>query len=297
MTLPYKPDDDQAADRFINTALRNPTADTWRHLASDLYVEQTARVLLAMLDRIKVSGTHRLIERDVARARLHAGEITQAEYSHDVAQDGERAKKTAHFEALVLERYRLLEHKVHELRGDTVRDELLDLVLALGTAIHSHRAAVLLDEFEPTENDRALWARLTALTVPDTADGRTRAPLDDLVKQHVAASETTDEQRALAGIILDLPADTTSIARAALLAIWKTSQTPTPDRHSSPRAPGRTRRSPKAELFNQALRGLERRGLVARRGAGQDQHIEVLNRYGLARLRCEQEGGRASLSP
>ncbi|NUT90442.1 MAG: hypothetical protein HOY78_00290, partial [Saccharothrix sp.] len=202
MALPYEPDDDHAADRFVNLALRGRDPEVWAQLLSDAYVEQTDRVLLGMLDRIAADRAHRRAERDEARARLSAGETSRADYDREVADDGDRARKTAHFESLVREQHRLVAARVRKLRGEDVRDELMSLVVALGTAIDAHRAAVLGGGAEPSGADRALWERLAALDVPG-ATGRTS--LEALVKDHTAAQD--DHGRVLAGMLLDLAGD------------------------------------------------------------------------------------------
>lgn len=279
MTLPYGPDDDHAADRFVNNALRSRDPETWRLLASDAHVEQTDRVLLAMLDRIAADRAHRKAERDAARVRLSAGEITRADHDRDLAEDGERAKKTAHFEALVREQHRLIASRVRRLRGDDVRDELMSLVIALGAAIDTHRAAVLGGGGEPTGADRALWERLSALDVPGVA-GRT--PLEALVRQHAAQQD--DHARVLAGIVLDLADDTTSVARADLLDVWKKKVAPTLSAGEKADFAAKGKGSLVTERLRKAMGVLERRGLVARSGPQGDQRLDVLDRPGLVEL-------------
>ncbi|MBB5958566.1 hypothetical protein FHS29_005174 [Saccharothrix tamanrassetensis] len=282
MALPYEPDDDHAADRFVNNALRSRDPEVWRQLASEAYVEQTDRVLLGMLDRIAVDRAHRKAERDTARARLSAGEISRADHDRDLAEEGERTKKTAHFEALVREQHRLIASQVRRLRGDDVRDELMSLVIALGAAIDTHRAAVLGEGAEPTEADRALWARLTTLDVPGTTGATSRTSLEALVEQHTAQQD--DHGRTLAAIILDLAGDATSVARADLLDVWKKKVAPTltPEEKADFAAKGKG--SLVTERLRKAMGVLERRGLVARSGAQGDQRLDVLDRAGLVDL-------------
>ncbi|WP_158853092.1 hypothetical protein [Saccharothrix deserti] len=282
MALPYEPDDDQAADRFVNNALRSRDPEVWRHLASDAYVEQTDRVLLAMLDRIAVDRAHRKAERDTARARLSAREITRADHDRDLAEDGERAKKTAHFEALVREQHRLIASQVRRLRGDDVRDELMSLVITLGAAIDTHRAAVLGEGGEPTEADRALWTRLTTLDVPGTTGATSRTSLEALVKHHAAQQD--GHGRVLAEIIVDLTGDTTSVARADLLDVWKKKVAPTLTPEEKADFAARGKGSLVTERLRKAMGLLERRGLVARSGPQGDQRLDVLDRPGLVDL-------------
>jgi hypothetical protein len=282
VALPYGPDDDHAADRFVNNALRSRDPEVWRELASDDRVEQTDRVLLAMLDRITVDRAHRKAERDTARVRLAEGEISRAEYDRDVAEDGERAKKTAHFEALVREQHRLIAAGVRRLRGDDVRDELMSLVITLAAAIDAHRAAVLGGGGEPTGVDRALWARLTTLDVPGTTGATSRTPLAELVQQH--AEQQDDQGRVLAGIVLDLTADTTSVARADLLDVWKKKVAPTLTSEEKAEFAAKGKGSLVTERLRKAMGLLERRGLVARSGSQGEQRLDVLDRPGLVEL-------------
>ncbi|NUT53843.1 MAG: hypothetical protein HOV94_42120 [Saccharothrix sp.] len=284
MALPYGPDDDHAASRFVNLALRNRDPEEWRLLASDAYVEQTDRVLRGMLDRIAADRAHRGAERESARLRLAEGEITRAEYEREIAEGGERAKKTAHFETLVREQQRLIASQVRRLRGDDVRDELMSLVVALGTAIDDHRAAVLGGGGGAGAVDQALWERLTTLDVPGPT-GRTS--LESLVRQRSARQD--EHGRVLAEIVLDLAGDATSVARADLLDVWKkkVAQTLTAEERAEFAAKG------KGSLVTEKLRKttgqLERRGLIARSGPQGDQRIDILDRPGLEDLAAAPE--------
>ncbi|GGP68620.1 hypothetical protein [Saccharothrix coeruleofusca] len=275
MALPYTPDDDQAAARFVNEALRGQDPEVWRDLAADAYVEQTDRVLLAILDRIAADRAHRNAERDTARARLAAGEITRADHDRERAEGGERAKRTAHFEALVREHHRLIAAKARRLRGDDVRDELMSLVIALGTAIDGHRSAVLGGGGEPTGADRALWARLAELDVPGTA-GRTS--LAALVERHTAGQDHLGS--VLARIVLDLAGDAASVARADLLEVWKRKVAPTLTAEEKADFAARGKGSLVTERLRKAVALLERRGLLAR----SEQRLDLLDRPGLAEL-------------
>ncbi|MEJ2855733.1 MULTISPECIES: hypothetical protein [unclassified Saccharothrix] len=275
MALPYEPDDDHAADRFVNLALRGRDPEVWAELTSDAYVEQTDRVLLGMLDRIAADRAHRRAERDAARARLSAGETSRADYDREVADDGDRARKTAHFESLVREQHRLVAARVRRLRGEDVRDELMSLVVALGTAIDAHRAAVLAGGAEPSGADRALWERLTALDVPG-ATGRTS--LEALVKDHTAQQD--DHGRVLAGMLLDLAGDGSSVARADLLDVWKRTVAPTLTPQEKADFAAKGKGSLVTDKLRKALGALERRGLINRA----DQHLDLLDRPGLVEL-------------
>jgi hypothetical protein len=282
VTLPYGSDDDHAADRFINLALRSRDPETWRLLASDAYVEQTDRVLRAMLDRISATRVHRTAERATARAKALDGEITQAEYQRDAAEDATKATKAAHFETLVREHHRLIAPAARRLRGDDVRDELTDLVLALGSAIDAHRAAVLADGAEPSEADRALWARLATLDVPGTADGEGRTSLEDLVKRR--AERQDDLGRVLAGIILDVAGDTTSVPRAELLPAWKKAVAPTLAVEEKSEFAAKGKGSLATEKLRKTMGHLERKGLVKRSGPPDAQRLDLLDRPGLEEL-------------
>ncbi|MEV8435930.1 hypothetical protein AB0425_01020 [Actinosynnema sp. NPDC051121] len=282
MTLPYGSDDDHAADRFINLALRSRDPETWRLLASDAYVEQTDRVLRAMLDRISATRVHRTAERATARARALDGEITQAEYQRDAAEDATKATKAAHFETLVREHHRLIAPAARRLRGDDVRDELTDLVLALGSAIDAHRAAVLADGTAPTEADRALWARLATLDVPGTADGEGRTSLEDLVKRR--AERQDDLGRVLAGIILDVAGDATSVPRAELLPAWKRAVAPMLAVEEKSEFAAKGKGSLATEKLRKTMGHLERKGLVKRSGPQDAQRLDLLDRPGLEEL-------------
>lgn len=279
MALPYGPDDDHAANRFVNLALRNRDAEEWRLLASDAYVEQTDRVLQGMLDRIAADRAHRGAEREAARARLAEGEITRVEYERAVAESGERARKTSHFEALVRERHRLIAAQVRRLRGEDVRDELMSLVVALGEAIGAHRAAVLGGGGGATAADRALWERLTALDVPGPT-GRTS--LEALVGQRSAQQD--GHGRVLAGIVLDLAGDATSVARADLLDVWKKEVARTLTAEERAEFAARGKGSLVTDKLRKAMGLLERRGLVARSGPQGDQRVDLLDRAGLVAL-------------
>jgi hypothetical protein len=282
VTLPYGSDDDHAADRFVNNALRSRDEETWRLLASDAYVEQTDRVLRAMLDRVAATRVHRTAERAAARARALDGEISQAEYQRDAAEDANRATKTAHFETLVREHHRLIAAAARRLRGDDVRDELTDLVLALGSAIDAHRAAVLAGGTEPTEADQALWARLATLDVPDTSAGEGRTSVEELVRRHSTRQDVFG--RVLAGIILDVAGDETSVPRAALLTAWKREVAPMLAVEQKNEFAAKGKGSLVTEKLRKTLGHLERKGLVKRSGTSDEQRLDVLDRSGLEDL-------------
>ncbi|RKT54598.1 hypothetical protein [Saccharothrix australiensis] len=286
MTLPYEPDDDQAADRYINAALRGRDAEAWRLLAADTHVEQTDRVIRAMLDRIAVARAHRTAERATARARVSAGEITEAEYRREAAEEAARATKTAHFETLLREHHRLIAQAARRLRGDDVRDELADLVLALGTAIDAHRSAVLAAGVEPSAADRALWERLSALEVPGTPGGAGRTSVEELVGRH--ATRQDDFGRVLAGIILDVAGDAASVSRAALLPAWKRAVAPVLASGERAEFAAKGKGSLVTEKLRKALGHLERKGLVRRSESPDGQRLDVLDRPGLVEL----AGGR-----
>ena len=279
MTLPYASDDDQAADRYINAALRSRDAEAWRLLAAESHVEQTDRVLRAMLDRVAVGRVHRTAERATARSRALDGEISQAEYQRDAAEDATRATKAAHFETLVREHHRLIAAAARRLRGDDVRDELADLVLALGSAIEAHRAAVLAAGGEPSEADRALWSRPAALDVPDEEG---RISVEDLVQRHAARQD--DFGRVLAGIILDAAGEASSVPRAALLPAWKKAVAPTLAVEEKSEFAAKGKGSLASDKLRKALGHLERKGLVKRTEAVDGQRLDLLDRAGLADL-------------
>ncbi|MEV0674941.1 hypothetical protein AB0I60_00320 [Actinosynnema sp. NPDC050436] len=282
MTLPYPPDDDPAAYRYINAALRSRDAEAWRLLAADSHVEQTDRVVRAMLDRIAVARTHRTAQRAKARVQALAGEISQADYQRDAAEDATRATKTAHFETMLREQHRSIAQAARRLRGDDVRDELTDLVLALGSAIDAHRAAVLASGAEPAASDRALWDRLAALDVPGSAGGEDRTSVEDLVQRHAARQD--DLGRVLAGIILDVAGDATSVPRSALLTVWKKTVAPTlaPEQKTEFAAKGKG--SLATERLRKTMGHLERKGLVKRSDSPEGQRLDLLDRRGLEDL-------------
>ncbi|CAL9434378.1 hypothetical protein SUDANB95_02100 [Actinosynnema sp. ALI-1.44] len=280
--LPYGPDDDQAASRFVNEALRNRDPETWRLLSSDEHVEQTERVLRGMLDRIAADRVHRTTERDTARVRLSAGEISRADYERDVAESGERTRRTAHFEALVRDHHRLVAAQARRLRGDDVRDELMSLVVALGAAIDAHRSAVLSGGGAARPADEALWDRLTALDVP----GPNRTPLAELVQRHSAQRD--DHARVLAAIVLDLAEDAGSVSRTDVLDVWKRKVAPTLTQEEKAEFAAKGKGSLVTERLRKAMGALERRGLVARSGPQNAQRVDILDRGGLAELAAER---------
>ncbi|MFI9006038.1 hypothetical protein ACIGNX_02235 [Actinosynnema sp. NPDC053489] len=280
MTLPYDPDDDQAADRYINAALRSRDAEAWRLLATETHVEQTDRVLRAMLDRIAVARTHRTAERAAARVRAREGDISQAEYERDAAEDANRATKAAHFETLVREHHRLIAAAARRLRGDDVRDELTDLVVALGSAVDAHRTAVLASGAEPTPADEALWERLATLDAPDAVDGR--VTVAELVRRRAAKQD--DLGRVLAAIVLDAAGEAASVPRAALLTPWKKAIAPTLAAAEKTEFAAKGKGSLATEKLRKTMGHLERKGLVKRAGTADDQRLDLLDRPGLEEL-------------
>ncbi|MBW4721458.1 hypothetical protein [Saccharothrix obliqua] len=286
MTLPYGPDDDSAAYHYINAALRGREPEAWQMLASDAHVEQTDRVMRAMLDRIAVARKHRMAARATARARALSGEITQEEYRRDAAEDATRASKTAHFETLLREQYRSIGQAARRLRGDDVRDELADLVLALGSAIDEHRTAVLAAGYEPTAADQALWERLSTLDAPD---GGGRASVEDLVQRRAEAQD--EFARVLAAIVLDTAGDATSVPRADLLPAWKKAVAPMLAAEQKTEFAAKGKGSLATEKLRKTLGHLERRGLVKRSDAADGQRLDLLDRRGLAELAGDQPIG------
>ncbi|ACU36891.1 hypothetical protein [Actinosynnema mirum] len=282
MTLPYGPDDDQAAYQYVNAALRSRDAEAWRLLALETNVEQTDRVLRAILDRIAVARAHRSASRAKTRAKARDGEISQEEYQRETAEEAERVQKTINFEALVREHHRLIAPAARRLRGDDVRDELLNLVLALGGAVAAHREAVLSDGLKPTAADEALWDRLAALDVPSTKEGEGRSTVEELVKRHTSGQD--DLGRVLAEIVLDVAGDAPSVPRAALVGPWKKAVSPILGTEEKGEFAAKGKGSLVTEKLRKTLGHLERKGLVKRGGTGQDQRLEVLDRAGLEEL-------------
>jgi hypothetical protein len=175
---------------------------------------------------------------------------------------------------------------VRRLRGDDVRDELMSLVITLGAAVDAHRAAVLGGGREPSGADRALWARLGALDVPGTSGSASRTPLEALVERHAAQQD--DHGRVLAGIVLDLVGDATSVARADVLDVWKRKVAPTLTAEERADFAAKGKGSLVTDRLRKAMALLERRGLIARSGPQGDQRLDVLDRPGLEELAAER---------
>ena len=155
-------------------------------------------------------------------------------------------------------------------------------MLALGSAIDAHRAAVLADGVEPSEADRALWARLATLDVPGTTEGEGRTSLEDLVKRR--AERQDDLGRVLAGIILDVAGDATSVPRAELLPAWKKAVAPTLAVEEKSEFAAKGKGSLATEKLRKTMGHLERKGLVKRSGPQDAQRLDLLDRPGLEEL-------------
>jgi hypothetical protein len=187
--LPYEPDDDAAAEPVVDAALRSKNLATWRALNSPEYVLQTFRVLRAMVGRVGLTFTRRNADLDVARAQRRAGKITAEDFAQQL-EDFKRWKKAA----------ATVQNELHEqlgrtrdmaraVSGDAARDDLRELVHTLAMALDEHRSRQERDDYEPTEADRLLWARLATLSLP-TDNGP--VPLAEVVR---SAHERTVDRR------------------------------------------------------------------------------------------------------
>ena len=180
MRLPYEPDDDDAANVFIDAALRSQDLATWRALNAPEYVLQTHRVLRAMRGRVGLTFTHRNADIDVAKSKVRSGALAADEYAQ-LLDEFKRWKKSATvFQQMVSEQIGRTRDRARVVSGDDTLNDMRELVFALAMAVDEHRRRQDNADYEPTEADRVLWARLVALSLP--ADGG-RVPLSEVVRQ------------------------------------------------------------------------------------------------------------------
>jgi len=169
-TLPYPPlpSSDDLAEDYLNRELRNPRSTAWPVLLSDEYATQTHRVLASFREQIDNTFTHRNADMAAVRARFTAGEIDSIELARHRADYEEWKRRAQNFRTLVEQRYRQAADAGNARRGYDLANRMRDVLLTLAEAVMEHRERVD-DEYEPTVEDRILWARLSTLRVPAEA--------------------------------------------------------------------------------------------------------------------------------
>lgn len=161
-TLPYEPDDDDQADRYINMELRNPTLERWRAMTTDKYIVQTARVLKATLKTIEYTFARKNGELAAIRAQFAAGEISNQLRRKHVDAYNEWKFAALVFKSRATQRRDQIMPRVLELTGDSSFQYVQETLLTLARAVDEHRRALTIDR-KPTPADQALWARLHTL--------------------------------------------------------------------------------------------------------------------------------------
>lgn len=165
MQLPYAPDDDDAAEQYVNREIRHRNLDRWRAMCSDPYILQTHRILLGIDRKMDATFAHRNGEVRAARADYQAGDITNNARA-DIIQEYDLWKESALvFRSKVRSRREEILPRVRQLNGDNILATARSMLLALARAVADHQVTVERD-YEPTVADRTLWARLPLLTYP-----------------------------------------------------------------------------------------------------------------------------------
>lgn len=166
-TLPFPPlpSSDDLAEDYLNRELRNPRSTAWPVLLSDEYATQTHRVLASFREQIDNTFVHRNAAMAEVRARFTAGEISRVELARHRADYEDWKRKAQNFRTLVEQRYRQAADAANARRGYDLANRMRDVLLTLAEAVMEHRERVD-DEYEPTVEDRVLWARLSTLRVP-----------------------------------------------------------------------------------------------------------------------------------
>lgn len=195
MTLPYRNDDDQAARRFIDSALRHQNPKAWAELVEADYAEQTYRILVQIEQSIQTAFAARAGENQRLLADREAGLVSLHEMRTKTAEYGEWKTRTNHFRGLVTDRLA----EVRRAKKDANRarwtqrklteNDHLRLVLArLADAVARHRR----DCTNPTTEDRLLWARLDTLTLPDGEPGRPAVTLAEYAERRLAREDAAE---------------------------------------------------------------------------------------------------------
>jgi hypothetical protein len=164
--VPYEPDDDQAADRFLNSQIRRPDPKVWAELFSDRYVEQTWRILHYFEDQTVVALGKRRTDIETLRRRRAQGTTTRDDYLAAAEEYEEWKTRTLHFQALVRRYCRQAYVAVSRIQNQDMITALRAAVKNLTLAIAEHRDKSAANDYEPTDFDRLLWARLGTTWVP-----------------------------------------------------------------------------------------------------------------------------------
>lgn len=288
MILPYAPDDDESADEYVNDALRTHDMQAWRALTGPRYAVQTERVLRATLDNIAVMVAQRTAEIDRLRERRARREITHEQFEQDKSAWKDWQARTGRFEVLVRRYLRMAADAARPLRGDSVREELAAMLQAVVGAVHRHRGATLLDGLEPTPADRALWARLTTLSVR-LNDVDPPVTLDELARTQEGGQQSVTPTRlprgegaaAAAALLLTLAGADDVVPRPTLVAEWAKHSTHLAG-PSEGAAKGKGSRA--ARALGRIIRMWERDGIVCREAVDGVQVLRIVDPEGMRRL-------------
>lgn len=279
VALPYEPDDDVAADRMINDALRTRDTSAWRALTQPKYVLQTERILFATLEDIERSIGQRKAEFDRIRDRRAEGVVSHEEWTQHKQAWQEWKGRTEHFQVLTRQYLRMVVDCARPVRGDGLRHELISAVRGLAEAVQRHRAATLLDGLEPSAADRALWARLSLVRV-QVDEVSAPVTLDELARPEAPPSPLrepiADTTMLAARLVLELSEVSGTVPRVELSSEWARRAD-----HLRSESGGIGQAS---TVLGKLLRRWERDGLTRRRAVDSTQLIDVVDRDGLRSL-------------
>lgn len=165
-SLPYGPDDDNAAERYIREALRRAHRGNWTALAADERVLQTYHVMRRMELSAASSHIRHREELRLSRTRRDEGLISAEEHAKDYEAFNDWRGRAVLFDGVLRQYLDMIEDRVRVIRRDTIVESLRTALLTLALAVDDHRDA---HRGEESLADTALWARLDLLRWPIAA--------------------------------------------------------------------------------------------------------------------------------
>jgi hypothetical protein len=166
--------DGVAFQEFVAKRINSPEPRVWEQLLSPEWAGKTHRALVNLEVQFQKACTNRRVDLVDAEADLSAGAMTMDEF-RDIRTDYQEWKARANRYHQSLIRYmglaktalktanRARSRSEAELHYAALKDVLFDLV----AAVEQHRQTVS-DDYEPTVQDRLLWARLDLVRFPET---------------------------------------------------------------------------------------------------------------------------------
>lgn len=180
--LPFDVDDDEAAMRYVNYAVRQPQEANWKALIADGRVAQTYRVLRRLESQTELGHLRRHEQIRQAELDRDAGLIGGEDFVEQYRGYVDWRSRAASFDGALRRHLDMVRDRVRVACRDSVIERLRASVLTLALAIDDHRTA---HAGEESLADTALWARLRTLSWPMDAGVDVRTLLEVVQAERV----------------------------------------------------------------------------------------------------------------